>query len=87
MKQPVKKEMEILTFKADAALAKVMRGIENRSEFIRHAILAALDNICPFCKGTGVLTEHRKKHWNSFAEAHAQADCRQCQEPAGSRKK
>ena len=47
---------DIITFKVDETLRELMNGIENRSEFIRSAILTALDSACPLCKGTGVLT-------------------------------
>lgn len=71
-------DKEIITFKMDKQLARAMEGIENRSAFIRTAILAALDNLCPFCKGTGVLTPHRKEHWQDFAQKHAVTQCGEC---------
>ena len=46
-----RKTPSIVTFKADESLLEALRGIENRSEFIRTALLAALENICPVCKG------------------------------------
>ena len=46
---------EIITFKVDHDLSEALRGIENRSRFIRNALLAALDSTCPLCKGLGVL--------------------------------
>ena len=72
-------KQEIITFKADASLTKAMRGISNRSSFIRDAILAALENVCPLCRGTGVLTTSQRKHWASFAADHAVTQCDQCQ--------
>ena len=74
------KDVGVITFKMDKSLSKTMNGIQNRSEFIRLAILAALDNICPFCKGTGVLTPHRKKHWDKLADTHKSQVCRECDE-------
>jgi hypothetical protein len=74
------KNVEVITFKVDPALAKLMRGITNRSEFIRTAILGALDNVCPFCRGSGVLTEHRKKHWDELNKSHNMKECRECHE-------
>ena len=55
-----------------------MRGIPNRSEFIRAAILSALDSVCPLCKGSGILTPDQRKHWVEFAEHHALAECEDC---------
>jgi hypothetical protein len=73
-------EIEVVTFKLDKATMQLMQGIENRSEFIRNAILNALDQMCPFCKGTGVLNEHRKKHWDSLADKHKKRVCDECDE-------
>ena len=47
---------EIVSFKASRSLATALSRIPNRSEFIRGALLNALDNICPLCCGTGRLT-------------------------------
>jgi hypothetical protein len=71
---------EIITFKVDASLWNLMRGIENRSEFIRGAILTALGSVCPLCRGTGVLTPKQKEHWDAFAEAHPIRECDDCHE-------
>ena len=74
------KDLEVITFKVDQALVKLLKGIPNRSEFIRVAVLEALDHLCPFCRGTGVLTPHRKKHWNELAKHHGKKECKQCHE-------
>ncbi len=69
---------EIVTFKADHTLVEAMRGIPNRSEFIREAILAALDSSCPLCGGTGTLTPDQKKHWLAFEAKHRVTECDEC---------
>lgn len=74
------RDVEVITFKADRDLMKLLKGIRNRSEFIRTAVLEALDNACPFCRGTGVLTTHRKKHWKDLAGHHPVKECRECHE-------
>ena len=71
---------QIITFKADEALVRAMEGVANRSEFIRSAILAALDNICPLCCGTGVLNPKQREHWQDFAHDHSVETCDDCQE-------
>ena len=71
---------EIITFKADRSLLEAMRGIPNRSAFIRQAILAALDSTCPLCRGTGVLTPDQRRHWEEFAQDHAVTECEDCHE-------
>jgi len=71
---------EIITFKADRSLLDAMRGIPNRSAFIRTAILAALDSTCPLCRGTGVLTPDQRTHWQEFAADHPVTECDDCHE-------
>jgi hypothetical protein len=71
---------EVITFKADRDLMKLLKGIRNRSEFIRTAILGALDNVCPVCHGSGVLTPHSKQHWNDLARHHNVKECKDCHE-------
>lgn len=76
----VKNNLEVVTFKVDKSLKKLLAGVSNRSEFIRNAILTALDSACPFCKGTGVLTEHRKQHWEDLVQSHDFVECKECDE-------
>jgi hypothetical protein len=73
-----RRKHEIITFKVDEPLREAMLGIPNRSEFIRAAILSALDSVCPLCKGNGILTPDQRKHWVKFAEHHALAECDDC---------
>ena len=68
----------IITFKGDASLVEAMKGVPNRSEFIRAAILAALDGACPLCKGTGILTPEQRRHWLAFAADHPVKECDEC---------
>jgi hypothetical protein len=75
-----KAKQETITFKADESLLEVMKGIPNRSAFIRSAVLAALDGICPLCRGTGILTPEKKQHWAAIAETHSLEECEDCHE-------
>ncbi|HUU23484.1 MAG TPA: CopG family transcriptional regulator [Phycisphaerae bacterium] len=77
MRQP---KPEIITFKAAADLLKAMKGIRNRSAFIRSAVLAALNNVCPLCRGAGTLNPKQREHWDAFAETHPVAECDDCHE-------
>jgi hypothetical protein len=72
------KKQEIITFKVDQALWEAMKGVENRSEFIRSAILAALDSVCPLCKGSGILSADQRRHWEAFAKTHVLEECADC---------
>ena len=45
----------VITFKIDSELKKILdKQQENRSLFIRAAIINQLDIACPHCKGTGI---------------------------------
>jgi hypothetical protein len=70
---------EVITFKADAELFKALQAIPNRSEFIRAAILAALENVCPVCQGAGLLTPEQRRHWEFFAKDHRLKQCGDCE--------
>ena len=72
------KKQEIITFKAHESLLRALANIPNRSEFIRSAVLAALDNECPLCQGTGLLTPDQKTHWETFAVDHPVQECEDC---------
>jgi hypothetical protein len=76
-----KNKQEIIAVRADATLIEAMKGIPNRSEFIREAILAALNNTCPFCQGSGIMTPNQRKHWDELAEDHTFVECDDCGEP------
>jgi hypothetical protein len=73
-----KPKPEIITFKAGQSLLEAMKGVPNRSEFIRAALLAALDSTCPLCRGTGIMTPDQKRHWDAFAADHTVTECGQC---------
>ena len=68
----------VITFKADEFMMAALEKIPNKSEFIRAAILAALDETCPFCSGTGILNPHQKVHWSNFLAEHHLTQCKEC---------
>lgn len=69
---------EIITFKVDESLAELIHRLPNKSEFIRQAVMAALENTCPLCQGTGSLNPDQKKHWDEFAGHHQIEQCHDC---------
>ncbi len=69
---------KVITFKVPNELEEAMKGIPNRSEFIRNAILSALGNLCPLCKGSGIMLPNQQKHWDRFARDHALEECVDC---------
>ena len=68
----------IITFKANDTLIEALEGITNRSEFIRAAILSALEGTCPLCHGTGVLNGEQRRHWKQFSATHGVERCEEC---------
>ncbi|MBD3401845.1 CopG family transcriptional regulator [candidate division GN15 bacterium] len=75
-----KQKSDVITFKADDSLVEALQQIPNRSEFIRSALLAALENTCPVCQGRGVLSPSQKRHWEEFLHDHALKECDDCHE-------
>jgi hypothetical protein len=71
-------KQEVITFKVDATVAEAMKGIPNRSEFIRSAVLSAFENTCPLCKGQGILSPDQRRHWEAFAKKHSIQECHDC---------
>ncbi|HNZ04166.1 MAG TPA: ribbon-helix-helix domain-containing protein [Myxococcota bacterium] len=69
---------EVITFKVDDELANALRHVKNRSEFIRSALMAALDGTCPLCRGTGTLTRAQMQHWIDFSRGHELHECEDC---------
>ena len=74
------KKQDVITLKVERSLAESLEGVSNRSRFIRDAILAALENVCPLCMGTGILSPKQKQHWASFARDHRVRQCPECHE-------
>ena len=72
------KKQSVITFKAEGEMLAALNRIPNKSEFIRAAVLNALDETCPFCGGTGFLNEKQRKHWKEFAKFHKLKRCRKC---------
>lgn len=75
-----RRKPDIITFKVDSALREAMRGIANRSEFIRAAVLSALDSTCPLCMGSGKLSANQKNHLKALLADHAFEECGKCHE-------
>ncbi len=72
------KKQETITFKVDDVLAEALKQVPNKSEFIRTALMSALENGCPLCQGTGILTPEQRKHWRGFLDNHTVEKCDEC---------
>lgn len=69
------KKESVVSFKTDEKLARLLHALPNRSEFIRRALLEALESTCPLCQGSGILTPAQREHWDAFSEHHRIAQC------------
>ncbi|MDR3088615.1 MAG: hypothetical protein LBU39_02220 [Desulfobulbaceae bacterium] len=69
----------VMTFKASGRLAEMLERLPNKSEFIRHAVEAALAGACPLCGGSGLLSEEQRRHLRRFLEHHPLEKCDECQ--------
>ncbi len=71
---------EVISFKADEELAAMLRNMPNRSDFIRNAVLEYMQNTCPLCSGTGLISISQREHWEKFIKTHTVEKCRDCNE-------
>lgn len=72
------KKERVITFKVDEDLAESLDMVPNRSDFIRGAIEAALENKCPLCHGRGSLSTSQQKHLEDFLDRHPLKKCGEC---------
>jgi uncharacterized protein YbaR (Trm112 family) len=71
-------EPQVISLKADRALWEALDGIDNRSQFIRNAFLMAIDNVCPLCGGTGLISASQRNHLEGFLKNHEVIVCKEC---------
>ncbi|MBI9102769.1 MAG: CopG family transcriptional regulator [Spirochaetales bacterium] len=69
------KKESVVSFKADDELAKLLQAMPNRSEFIRRALMQAMDSTCPLCQGSGIMTPSQRQHWDAFTNHHHVGVC------------
>ena len=72
------KKSAVITFKAEDELLAALEKVPNKSQFIRAAMLNALEETCPLCGGAGFLNERQLKHWKSFEREHLIHRCGRC---------
>ena len=73
-------KQKVITFKVDPEIEELLDKIPNKSDFIRNAIVKAMDCVCPVCSGTGILNAHQKRHWENFLKEHQLVRCSECDE-------
>ncbi|MBN2430626.1 MAG: CopG family transcriptional regulator [Acidobacteria bacterium] len=74
------KKSEIITFKVDEDLHQALENLPNRSAFIRRSVIAALEHVCPLCRGSGFLSPNQQRHWDEFQTDHPWRHCSHCHE-------
>ena len=50
---------QVMAFKVDADLARLLAAVKNKSELIRDAVYAYLGHLCPLCEGKGTIPANR----------------------------
>jgi hypothetical protein len=79
MARPKVAKPVLVAVKVDAETAAVLDTLPNKSEFIRDAVRARLDELCPLCGGTGLrpttpLARPGSRHLHVLPRARC-ADC------------
>lgn len=68
----------IVTFKVDEELAKLLKSLPNRSEFIRDAIMSRMAVPCPACGGSGRLSKAQALDIKALLDSHYVGRCLNC---------
>src|SRR4051794_2962585 len=75
-KTPTKtQKTEIVAFKVEPELALFLNKLQNKSAFIRKAIIAQLGMACPLCEGSGTVPRGLHEH---YAPVLAKNNVRKC---------
>lgn len=78
-RKPAKpQKSEVVAFKVEPALAKLLDSLPNKSEFIRKAIAAQLGVSCPLCRGKGVVHRGVSNHYAPVLEKNNLSRCVKC---------
>jgi len=68
----------VVAFKVEAELAELLNKLENKSAFIRKAIVAQLGMACPLCNGSGVVPRGIHDHYAAQMNRLNQKQCAGC---------
>jgi hypothetical protein len=74
--RPQKKK--VVAFKVEEELAELLNKLENKSAFIRKAIVAQLGVACPLCQGKGVVPRGVHDHFVPLLKQFDAKDCEGC---------
>lgn len=68
----------VVAFKVEEELAEMLNQLPNKSAFIRKAIVAQLDMVCPMCRGGGVLPKWLHDHYVTLLHKVSDQKCEEC---------
>jgi hypothetical protein len=77
-RSPKKPKKEIVAFKVEAELAEFLDKLQNKSDFIRKAIIAQLGMACPLCSGSGVVPRGLHDHYEPILRKNSTRKCDHC---------
>lgn len=69
---------KIVAFKVEEDLAEFLDKLNNKSDFIRKAILAQFSMACPLCAGSGVVPRGIHDHYKPVIAEHHTHPCSRC---------
>jgi hypothetical protein len=69
---------EIVAFKVEADLADFLNKLQNKSAFIRKAIIAQLGMACPLCEGSGTVPRGLHNHYSPVIAKNNTRRCDKC---------
>ena len=72
------RKSEVVAFKVEAELARILNELPNKSAFIRKAIVAQLNMACPLCHGSGVLPKGLRDHYAAQLPKLSLRSCESC---------
>jgi len=69
---------QIVAFKVEEDLANFLNKLQNKSAFIRKAIIAQLGMACPLCEGTGTVARGLHEHYTPILLKYNMRKCDKC---------
>jgi hypothetical protein len=69
---------QIVAFKVEEDLADFLNKLQNKSAFIRKAIIAQLGMACPLCEGSGTVPRGLHEHYAPVLAKNNSRKCDKC---------
>jgi len=68
----------VVAFKVPSELADFLNKLENKSAFIRKAIAAQVETVCPLCRGAGRISGGLRDHFAILLQQYQSRICDGC---------